>query len=57
MRYRFIEDHRMVWPIAVQGDVLEVTRSGSYARRKRPAGERFELTAADVKTFKRRKFL
>ena len=36
MRYRFIDDHRGVWPIAVQCDVLEVARSGYYAWRKRP---------------------
>jgi putative transposase len=48
MRYRFIEDHRDVWPIAVQCAVLEVTRSGYYAWRKRPqsaqARRRAELT-------------
>jgi putative transposase len=48
MRYRFIDDHRGVWPIAVQCDVLEVARSGYYAWRKRPpsvqAQRRAELT-------------
>lgn len=48
MRYRFIDDHRPVWPIAVQCDVLEVARSGYYAWRKRPpssqAQRRAELT-------------
>lgn len=48
MRYRFIEDHRGVWPIAVQCVVLEVARSGYYAWRKRPpnsqARRRAELT-------------
>lgn len=48
MRYRFIDDHRTVWPIAVQCDVLEVARSGYYAWRKRPpssqAQRRAELT-------------
>ena len=48
MRYRFIDEHRTVWPIAVQCDVLEVARSGYYAWRKRPpssqAQRRAELT-------------
>ncbi len=34
MRYRFINEHRGVWPISVQCAVLEVTRSGYYAWRK-----------------------
>lgn len=48
MRYRFIDDHRGVWPIDVQCDVLDVSRSGYYAWRKRPpsaqARRRAELT-------------
>jgi transposase InsO family protein len=40
MRFRFIEHHHTVWPIAVQCDVLEVSRSGYYAWRKRPASPR-----------------
>ena len=48
MRYRFIDDHRTAWPIGVQCDVLEVSRSGYYAWRKRPpsaqAQRREELT-------------
>jgi putative transposase len=40
MRYRFIEDHRGVWPVAIQCDVLEVARSGYYAWRKRPPSAR-----------------
>lgn len=35
MRLRFIEEHRRLWPIAVQCDVLDVTRAGYYAWRKR----------------------
>lgn len=49
MRYQFIDDHRAVWPIAVQCDVLQAARSGYYAWRKRPpsaqARRRVELTA------------
>ena len=31
MKYQFIEDHRMVWPAAIQCRVLAVSRSGYYA--------------------------
>ena len=48
MRYAFIEEHRTTWPVAVQCDVLEVSRSGYYVWRKRPpsaaAQRRAELT-------------
>jgi len=40
MRYRFVEDHRTAWPVSIQCDVLEVSRSGYYAWRKRPASGR-----------------
>ena len=49
MRYRFIEEHRAVWPIVVQCEVLDVTRSGYYTWRKEPlsgcAQRREDLTA------------
>ena len=32
MRYQFIDDHRGVWPIGVQCEVLEVARSGYTPR-------------------------
>jgi len=48
MRYRFIDEHRTVWPIEVQCRVLEVSRSGYYAWQRRPqsraAKRRGELT-------------
>jgi putative transposase len=48
MRYRFIDQHRTEWPITVQCDVLQVSRSGYYAWRGRPpsaqARRRAELT-------------
>ena len=40
MRYQFVEDHRTVWPVSIQCDVLEVARSGYYAWRKRPLSDR-----------------
>jgi transposase InsO family protein len=49
MRYRFVHEHRTVWPIGVQCRVLEVSRSGYYAWARRPesrsARRRGELTA------------
>lgn len=49
MRYRFVHEHRAVWPIGVQCRVLEVSRSGYYAWLTRPesrsARRRDELTA------------
>lgn len=45
MRYRFIEDPRSVWPIAVQCAVLQVARSGYYAWRKRPPSPRAQRQA------------
>jgi putative transposase len=49
MKYQFIEDHRTVWPAAIQCRVLAVSRSGYYTWRKRPVSEsaqrREELTS------------
>jgi putative transposase len=49
MRYRFIASHEKTWPIAIQCRVLEVSRSGYYAWRKRPvsrtAQRREQLTS------------
>ena len=40
MRFRFIEDHRTVWPVPVMCGVLQVSPSGYYAWRSRPEGKR-----------------
>ena len=36
MRFAFIEQHRTTWPIVIQCEVLQVSRSGYYEWRKRP---------------------
>ena len=40
MRFRFIEDHRTVWPVPVTCGMLQVSPSGCYAWRARPEGKR-----------------
>jgi putative transposase len=40
MRFRFIEDHRTAYPVAIICDVLDVSRAGYYAWRKRPESRR-----------------
>ena len=53
MRYAWIEDHRTTWPVAVQCEVLEVSRSGYYAWRKRSpsaAAERREQLTEEIRT-------
>jgi putative transposase len=40
VRFAFIRDHRKAWPVAVQCDVLRVSRSGYYEWLDRPASER-----------------
>jgi hypothetical protein len=40
LRYAFIAKHQASWPVSVQGEVLEVSRSGFYddmARQAHPA--------------------
>ena len=46
MRFRFIRQHHAVWPIAVQCDVLDVSRSSYYAWRKRPVSAKAQRRAA-----------
>lgn len=53
MRYAWIEDHRATWPVAVQCDVLVVSRSGYYAWRRRSpsaAAERREKLTDEIRT-------
>jgi transposase InsO family protein len=39
MRYRFIDQHKKVWPIFLMCEVLNVSRSGLYGWRTRSIGE------------------
>jgi len=38
MRFRLIEDHRLIWPVRVMCDALSASPSGYYLWRV-PAGE------------------
>jgi putative transposase len=40
MRYRFIDEHKKVWPVNLMCQTLQVARSGYYDWRKRPEGVR-----------------
>jgi len=40
MRFRFIDDHREAWPVAVLCGVLQVSTAGYYPWRSRPEGKR-----------------
>lgn len=40
MRYRFIDQHRAVWPLVAMAKVLEVSRQGYHAWKRREPAER-----------------
>lgn len=53
VRYQFIEAHREEFEVQVMCDILDVSRSGYYAWRTRPASTR-EMADADlVQTIRR----
>lgn len=53
MRYQFIEAHREEFEVQVMCDVLDVSRSGYYAWRTRPASAREMADAEHTKTIRR----
>ena len=40
MKFQFIHEHRNTWPITLMCQVLDVSRSGYYSWRQRPASAR-----------------
>ena len=52
MRFAFIEAERAVWPVEVQCAVLDVSRSGFYAWKGRPAAPRSKVDAELVVAIK-----
>ncbi|HIK90661.1 MAG TPA: IS3 family transposase [Planctomycetes bacterium] len=52
LRYQFISQHSEEWPITVMCDVLQVSRSGFYAWRKRPASDRIQHHAELISEMK-----
>ena len=52
MRFAWIEEHRGTWPVAVQCEALDVSRSGFYAWRERPLSgqsQRRELLLEEIR--------
>ena len=48
MRFAFVKEHRCRWPVAVQCDVLEVSRGGFYDWLRRPAGGKRATRRAEL---------
>lgn len=53
MRFRFVEDHREVFPVRVMCSVLRVSASGYYAWRSRPESARAQANKALVEDIRR----
>lgn len=53
MRFRFVEDHREVFPVRVMCSVLRVSASGYYAWRSRPESARATANRALVEDIRR----
>jgi putative transposase len=56
VRFAWIEEHRATWPVAVQCEVLDVSRSGFYAWRERPPSgqsQRRELLLEEIQAIHR----
>ena len=46
MTFRFVEDHRHLWPVRLLCETLEVSPAGYYAWRGRPASAREQRSDA-----------
>lgn len=53
MRFRFVEDHRALYPVRIMCRVLEVSRAGYYAWRGRPESPRAAANRALVDDIER----
>ena len=49
MKFAFVKDHRVSWPVVAMCRVLRVSRSGFFAWLKRPASQRSKRQAELVK--------
>lgn len=53
MRYRFILEHKVLWPVEAQRRVLEVSRAGYYKCQHREPSETARKQAAIVQEIRR----